>query len=191
MLEHYYTDNNIFGENWFSYPNLYKQMVEQFSSGSIFVEVGCWKGRSSCHLAVEIANSKKDIQFYCVDTWEGSVEHQNSGEKESLPTLYETFIDNMKPVESYYIPLKLSSESASKKFGDKSLDFVFLDASHEYEDVKNDIKNWLPKIKSGGILAGHDYYVDCYDWFPGVKMAVNETLSNFSTQEICWVYKVP
>ena len=191
MLGHYYTDDNIFGENWFSYPNLYKKVVEKFPSGSKFVEVGCWEGRSSSYLAVEIINSQKDIELYCVDTWEGSVEHQNGAVKESLSSLYQTFIDNMKPVEEYYIPLKLSSEIASKKFKDKSLDFVFLDGSHEYEDVKLDIQNWLPKIKPGGILAGHDYYFDPHTWFPGVKKAVDEEFTGFSTSEDCWIYEVP
>lgn len=187
MIEHYYSNDEIFGENWFSYPNLYKKIVEEFSNGSKFVEVGSWKGRSSSFLAVEIANSKKNIDFYCVDTWEGSVEQKDF---DCPKTLYQTFLENMKPMEEYYFPLKITSEEASKKFQDKSLDFVFIDASHEYEDVKSDIKRWLPKIKPGGILAGHDYYVDEYDWFPGVKQAVNEELIGFETSEQCWIYRV-
>ena len=39
---------------------------------------------------------------------------------------------------------------------DHSLDFVFLDASHEYKDVKDDIEHWLPKVKIGGTLGGDD-----------------------------------
>lgn len=187
IIEHYYQDDNIFGENWFGYPNLYKSVVKKFPSGSKFVEVGCWRGRSSSFLAVEIANSEKQIDFYCVDTWEGSVEHKN----QDLSELYDTFIENMKPVEKYYFPLKISSLEASKKFKDCSLDFVFLDGSHEYEDVKLDIEHWLPKVKPGGILSGHDYYVDGYDYFPGVKRAVNEILSDFDTKEGCWIYEVP
>jgi len=188
MIEHYYTNDQIFGENWFTYPNLYKRVVEEFPSGSKFVEVGSWKGRSSACLAVEIANSGKEIDLYCVDTWEGSVEHKDY---DNINSLYDVFIENMKPVEKYYFPLKISSVDASKKFKDKSLDFVFLDASHEYEDVKNDIIKWLPKVKPGGILAGHDYYVDGHDWFPGVKQAVNEQLKNFEVGERCFVYRVP
>ena len=174
-----------FGENWFSYPILYSNIVKKFPSESKFIEVGSWKGKSSAYMAVEIANSNKNIEFYCVDTWEGSVEHQ--GMKE-LPKLYDIFLENMKPVEQYYFPLKISSLDASKKFKDNSLDFVFLDASHEYEDVKNDIEVWLPKVKSGGILAGHDYYNEGTDWFPGVKQAVNEILNKFDCSEDCWIY---
>lgn len=174
-----------FGEEWFSFPNLYSKMVEKFPSGSKFVEVGSWKGKSSAYMAVEIANSNKEIDFYCVDTWKGSVEHQEYSE---LSELYNIFIDNMKSVEPYYFPLKITSLSAASKFRDKSLDFVFIDASHEYEDVKADILAWLPKVKVGGILAGHDYYVTGTDWHPGVKRAVNEILNDFETDENCFIY---
>lgn len=192
IIQHYWENDDVFGENWFSYPNLYKDVVKLAKDGDIFVEVGSWKGRSTSCLAVEIANSKKDIAFYAIDTWEGSIEHKENSEKESLPTLYETFLRNMKPVENYYFPLKLTSTDASKKFKDSSLAFVFLDASHEYEDVKRDIMDWLPKIKPGGILAGHDYYPeDQYDWFPGVKKAVNEILSDFEKSELCFIHKLP
>lgn len=185
MIEHYYNDDNIFGEKWFSYPNLYKDIVENLEDGDIIVEVGAWKGRSTSFLAVEIANSKKNVSLYVVDTWRGSLEHKDF----DLDNLYYTFIENMKPVEEYYFPLHITSEQASKKFKDNSLKFVFLDGSHEYEDVKKDIQNWLPKVKVGGILAGHDYYVNGHDWFPGVKRAVNEELSDVSTQEDCWIFK--
>jgi hypothetical protein len=47
---------------------------------------------------------------------------------------------------------------------------VYIDASHEYEYVKQDILNWLPKVKLGGIICGDDY---TRGW-PGVVLAVNE-----------------
>ena len=180
--------NPEFGEEWFSYPDLYKSMVEKFPTSSKFVEVGSWKGKSSAYMTVEIANSNKDIEFYCIDTWEGSVEHKGMQE---LTKLYDIFLSNMKPVESYYTPLKMKSLDAVSKFGDHSLDFVFIDASHEYEDVKADIIAWLPKIKPGGILAGHDYYIGDFDYYPGVKQAVNEEFSEFETKYNCWIFQVP
>jgi predicted O-methyltransferase YrrM/tRNA G46 methylase TrmB len=185
-INHIYQEEQ-FGENWFSYPNLYKNMVQQFPSGSKFVEVGAWKGKSSAFMAVEIANSKKDIEFTCIDTWEGSVEHQ--GQKD-LHQLYDVFIENMNPVEDYYKPIRLPSLEAVHQFKDRSLDFVFIDASHEYEDVKQDICAWLPKVKYGGVLAGHDYYIGGENYFPGVKRAVDECLTGFETSENCWIYKV-
>jgi GR25 family glycosyltransferase involved in LPS biosynthesis len=184
-MEHYWNNDLLFGENWFGYQNLYKNAVKDLKDNDIIVEVGAWKGRSSSFLAVEIANSKKDVSLYVVDTWEGSVEHKRDPNKYGLESLYKTFIHNMKPVEKYYVPLRTTSIEASEMFEDNSLSFVFIDASHEYEDVKEDIEKWLPKVKDGGIIAGHDYT----DWHPGVKKAVNECLDKFEVSEDCWIFK--
>ena len=168
-------------EDWFNYQFLYEEMVEKFPSGSYFVEVGSWKGKSSAFMCVEIINSEKQIKFDCVDTWEGSVEHKDNKE---LSTLYEIFKENMKPLEGYYNDLRMKSMEAVKLYENESLDFVFIDASHEYEDVKDDVTNWISKVKKGGIFAGHDY------GFDEVKRAVNEILGsdNIKKRGDCWIY---
>jgi cephalosporin hydroxylase len=158
-----------FGENWFDYPSFYSFIVKKFESGSHFVEIGSWKGKSSSYMAVEIANSGKNIKFDCVDTWLGSPEHIHDNYVKTN-TLYELFLNNMKPVSNYFSAIRKSSEEASKLYDDKSLDFVFIDAEHSYESVTNDIKLWEPKIKTGGIIAGHDY--SC-SW-PAVTKAVDD-----------------
>jgi predicted O-methyltransferase YrrM len=50
-----------------------------------------------------------------------------------------------------------SSIKAVREFTDGSLDFVFIDADHSYAAVKSDIEGWSPKVRSGGIVSGHDY----------------------------------
>ena len=170
-MEHRYKDSS-FGEEWFDYSDIYEDIVKKFPSGSKFVEVGCWKGRSTSFMAVEIANSNKKIDFYCVDTWESD-------------PLYDMFINNMNGLEDYYIPMKTTSLEATSRFENESLDFVFLDASHKYQDVREDIINWLPKIKPHGILAGHDY-----DW-SGVGKSVNELLNNFKIQGTSFIFEKP
>ena len=71
--------------------------------------------------------------------------------------------------------VKKSSVEASKDFKDGSLDLVYIDAAHDYESVKQDILTWLPKIKKGGFIAGHDYR---YDPNIGVYNAVNDIFVN-------------
>ena len=191
-MEHIY-QNPEFGQPWFSYPNLYKNIVNEFPSGSKFVEVGSWKGKSSAFMAVEISNSNKDIEFYCVDHWLGSREHYDQSHHAYEPNihiLYKTFLNNMKSVEKYYKPMRMSSLEASTYFEDSSLNFVFLDGSHEYVDICNDIDHWKPKLKSGGILAGHDYY-DNDQNFEGVKRCVNEKINKFDISESCWIHRIP
>jgi predicted O-methyltransferase YrrM len=181
FLKHIYQQEQ-FGEDWFTYKQLYSDMVRKFPSGSTFVEIGSWKGKSAAYMAVEIANSQKNINFYCVDTWEGSTEHQNT----DLKNLYNLFLTNMTPVKKYYNAIKLKSIDASFLFEDQSVDFVFIDGSHEYNNVKNDIKKWLPKIRKNGILAGHDYQI-C---FSDVVRAVLECLPKYivDAQQKCFIY---
>lgn len=172
-------------EDWFDYWEIYEQMVDRFPSESKFVEVGCWEGRSSLFLVSEIFNSKKDIQLYCVDTWKGNKEHAPS----RVEGLYGRFVQNMSPFEGKYEIMRMPSSEAAKKFDDESLDFVFLDASHEYEDVKSDIRTWIPKLKKGGILAGHDYFMDGSTGTE-VKRAVEDSLSDFDVVGNCFLFEV-
>jgi hypothetical protein len=81
--------------------------------------------------------------------------------------------------------LRLTSAAAAREIADGSLDFAYLDAQHHYEAVKEDIELWYPKVKSGGILCGHDYYdVEEKDPVSGivsvfeVKRAVDEFARN-------------
>jgi hypothetical protein len=60
---------------------------------------------------------------------------------------------------------------AADQFKDKSLDFVYIDGDHTYDGVVTDITAWIPKIKSDGIIGGHDYKEPT---FPGVTKAVHE-----------------
>ena len=62
------------------------------------------------------------------------------------------------------------SDEVARQFADESFELVFIDADHTEEWVSRDLVAWAPKVKRGGILAGHDY--DSRNW-PGVKIAVD------------------
>jgi hypothetical protein len=143
-------------QGWSSHRDLYRMMVQKAKTESHFIEVGAWKGRSAAYMCVEIANSGKNIQFDVVDTWNGTKgEHENDPDIK-MGTLYDRFLKNMEPVRSYFTPIRLPSIVAANLYNDATLDFVFLDADHSYDAIKSDIISWLPKIKPGGLLAGHD-----------------------------------
>ena len=171
--------NSDFEEQWFTYPGVYRLMVSKCRPNGMIVELGAWKGRSSAFLVVEAKNKSQDIQIHIVDTWLGSGEHA-AGMTDGL---YEKFIANMSPLNGHYQAHRMTTDKAASLFEDSSLDGVFIDADHTYEAVKKDIQNWLPKVRKGGILAGHDYI---HTW-PGVVQAVNESVSGFITMEQCWV----
>jgi Methyltransferase domain len=167
-MDHFY--EHIPG--WFQAAHLYKSMVERARDGSRFVEVGAWKGRSAAFMAVEIVNSGKKIEFHVVDWFKGSdeAEHRtNPAVREGR--LREEFEENIRTVAGVLQVHAMSSLAAAALFANESLDFVFIDASHDYASVHADILAWLPKVRTGGVLAGDDYGV-----FPGVDCAVEELL---------------
>ena len=164
---------------------LYANQVKQSKDGYHFVEIGAWRGRSSSYMAVEIINSGKNIKFDVVDHWLGSSEHQmNPSVKRG--TLYDEFINNTKPVNHIINPLRMTSVEASKLYDDNSLDFVFIDASHEYEFVKEDIKHWFPKVREGGIIAGDDMEWHVAD---SIKRAVTEMIPKHIQDRNMWIYR--
>lgn len=169
-MQHFY--QNI--EGWFSYEYIYKHAVNQARTNALFVEIGSFKGRSSAYLATEILNSGKSIQLCCIDTWAGSTEHQQGGEcevKEVVEgTLYETFLTNMKPVEGYYRPLRMTSLEAVNLFEDQSIDFLMIDGEHSFDAVSAEIRAYLPKMRPGGLMTGDDVWGE-------VAQAVDQELS--------------
>jgi SAM-dependent methyltransferase len=177
-----------FGENWFTYPNLYSHFARIVGDGGTIVEVGCWKGKSTAYLAVEIINSRKKIELHAVDTWNGSAEHINDPHIIN-GTLYDLFLTNIEPVISVVKPIRKKSVDAAMDYADGSLDVVFIDACHDYDSVKEDIAAWFPKVKPDGIISGHDYSTV----WPGVVQAVNEFFSGKHMQytEDCWVHQKP
>lgn len=172
------------------FENLYSHMVNVAPNPAHFVEVGSWKGKSAAFMCVEIANSGKNILFDCVDTWQGSVEHQTGGAHEDPDcvqgTLLLRFQENMSPVTGKFQTIIKTSVDSAAMYADKSLDFVFIDADHEYSSMIQDIPAWLPKIKPGGYLAGHDY-----PGWAGVKQAVDELLPQaIHYPPGCWIVKI-
>jgi predicted O-methyltransferase YrrM len=166
-------------DGWFNHEAAYDYLIAQMPEGGTFVELGAWLGKSSAYLC-DKATGK---QITIIDTWKGSPNELTT--THALATqvdIYELFRENMG--ERNYKSIKATSKTASKKFADESLDVVFIDLTHTYEAVKEDIALWLPKVKKGGILAGDDYHEN----WPGVIQAVDELLYGRAFIGDCWIY---
>lgn len=185
-MEHFYTKI----QGWFTYPQLYKEMVNTYPSGSKFVEVGSWKGTSAAFMAVEIINADKNIILDCVDLWTSqdnfllNIEKEYRDNSHNSEWLYNTFLNNISPVKHYINPIRSFSNEAASLYKDDSVDFCFIDAAHDYDSVLKDLTAWYPKIKLTGTFAGHDY--------PSkeVREAVNDFFRNkpghIRETEQCW-----
>jgi hypothetical protein len=150
---------------------------------SKFLEVGVWRGQN----IITIAKKFPNILCYAVDPYDyeqyiGKVNNNfikpklfESKSERLLKNESERIFEETSSYQNRYNNFKLirkSSVKAALDFENASLDLVFIDAIHTYESVKKDIETWLPKVRVGGCLSGHDYSVE----FFGVIQAVNEKL---------------
>jgi cephalosporin hydroxylase len=162
---------------WFDYADIYDHAVETAENGYHFVEIGSHQGRSTAYLATKILKSGKKIKLDACDIWTDYWD--------------QVFLNNMRKVGvvNRITPLHMPSVQAAKLYKDKSLDFIWIDADHTYEAVKEDIEAWFPKLKSHRYLAGHDYG---NREFPGVKQAVDEFFDGKAEQAfLSWIYFKP
>jgi len=174
-------------DGYFDFSNLYRQVAAEMPKNAHLVEVGVWLGKSIIYLAEQCRLLGKPVTIYAVDTWMGSDEdfHQDyikylSGIKPD--GLYHKFRNNIMRYQVWDLitVVRMDSLVAANSFLNEDLDFVFIDASHKYEDVKADIGAWYPKVKPGCMLAGHDF--NCED----VSRAVKEKFEYYETNYNTW-----
>jgi hypothetical protein len=142
-----------------------KDIKDKLGKDITIVEVGSYAGVSTEILALNFKN------IIAVDAWLKALElgYAELNEKE-LQWAVDEFAKvkkrnkNIKTIEAF-------SSEAAEQIKDESIDCVYIDANHKYEFVKKDILAWRPKVKQGGIIAGHDYKN-----ILGVRQAVNDVL---------------
>lgn len=164
-----YPDNGIQG--WMCFNEL-QFLYETAKTHEEIAEIGSWKGKSThALLKGQLAGKYPNGHVMAVDTWEGSLDtrdHTNFLAKQE--DVFSQFKENVGHFKNLFI-VKGDSFNEARKCADKSFDFIFIDAGHTYEEVKQDIEAWLPKLTKNGIMAGHDYLPQT--WM-GVCQAVDE-----------------
>ena len=165
-------------KGYFDFQNVYDKIFDVLNKDSIFVELGTYKGKSAAYMLEKCVD--KPFRFYVVDVWD------TLGRLNPLSMSKYKFVNNIiscfgKIPDNLHIIQQNSSEAASE-FDNNIIDAVFIDGDHSYEGCLKDLIYWLPKVKKGGIIAGHDY-----NTFDGVKKAVKVVLKdNFEIIENCF-----
>lgn len=158
-------------------------------SNPIGAEIGVFAGELSRKLL-----KRTDLTLYLVDSWAAQHDPQyadsgdfHAGLTEAQQERYFRMTHHM----VYFAGprakiIRKESREAAKQIPDGSLDFVFIDADHSYEGCKADIDAWTPKVRSGGLITGHDYENTAFPRF-GVKRAVDERFQEVTLgQNFTW-----
>ena len=126
----------------------------------IGAEIGVEKG----HYSKVLCESIPDVKLYCVDPWM-PYGRNSKGREDYL------YVKAQQRLAGCNVEImRMTNVEAAKQIENGSLDFVYIDALHDFDSVMVDIITWVPKVRSGGIISGHDY---CILYGYGVIPAVN------------------
>jgi hypothetical protein len=146
---------------------------------TLFKELGFTKG---AEIGVELGiysevlcKANPELKLYCVDPWSTfAYEPGIDGidlEQQKYDKRYEETVKRLAPYNATII--RKPSLNALVDFEDNSLDFVYIDANHDFPNFINDLHQWSKKVRPGGIVAGHDYALFSYKKHNHVKRALD------------------
>lgn len=157
-------------------------------------EIGVLEGEYSEILC----KANPGIKLYCIDPWAPYGGYTDFVKKETFEKAYEKAKTTLAQYNCDFI--KKFSMEALENFEDESLDFVYIDGNHTFQSCTNDIVEWSKKVKTGGIISGHDYikhrkptdihvyevvkgYTEAYNLRPWFLLAAKSIVSGVITAE--------
>jgi predicted O-methyltransferase YrrM len=136
------------------------------NSDKRMIEIGSFVGESTVLFAQSFGSVTAIDPFM-----EGYDNGDTTSYQFDFSNVYETYIERTKDYTNIKT-LKITSDEGYKVLKYNEFDFVYIDGVHTYDQVKKDIQNYLPFIKKGGVIGGHDYV----QGWSGVMKAVDEVL---------------
>ncbi|PSC70066.1 O-methyltransferase [Micractinium conductrix] len=123
--------------------------------------------KTGAELGVQRGNfARRTLEFWpscesytLVDVWKQQVNYQEAANVDDTmqEQLYQTAIRTLQPFQNKTKFMRMFTSEAAPLVPNESLDYIYVDARHDYCGCLEDIENWWPKVKPGGIMAGHDY----------------------------------
>ncbi|MEW5772534.1 MAG: class I SAM-dependent methyltransferase [Thermodesulfobacteriota bacterium] len=167
-----------------------QELVASLPQGARVAELGTFQGRSA--VAIACALPPGGVLF-CVDHFVNTV----LAPGQAKPPLEEVVRTNLAAlaanldafgVRDRVTVLRGRTRDAAQRFEPGSLDLVFVDAGHQYEEVSADLADWHPKVRPGGWLVCDDYTAE----WPGVVRAIEETrLPGQFLAPTLWAHRKP
>lgn len=185
-------DKNYGNTSFLGLIQVITTLTDLVDTESKMIEIGSYMGEST----LMFASSGLFNQIYAIDPFVIDEEFSNDTlRKDKKYTGYDSFDISIfvekefKTNTRYFDNITLVKEysfNCADSFVNNTVDFIYLDGEHTYEALKQDLELFLPKLKVGGVISGHDYYPERW---PGAVKAVNETLGNpdFVFNDTSWI----
>jgi len=156
-------------------PNFFKEMGYKVGA-----EIGVYKGEFTEKLC------KTGMKIYGIDPWIVYKNYRKHPKELEYDELYKITMDRLSPYD--FTLIKKTSMDALEDIPDESLDFVYIDGNHSLPYITQDIYEWNRKVRVGGIISGHDYFISSHNpyWIRicHVKYAVDACAKIFEVKNL-------
>ena len=129
-----------------------RRLAASMPAEAVVVEVGSFRGRSTVAIAEGLERVDRP-RLIAVDTFAGDPAWDEIAEVSEARRQFDRNTEGIAFLEV----IQAESVRAAEGIADASVDWVFIDALHDYRSVRDDIRAWAPKVKRGGLISGHDY----------------------------------
>jgi len=145
----------ISGPNPRDIPNVdrWSSLVKLFRD--LDFRVGAEIGTERALFARRLCHVNPQLKLYCVDPWQAYKGYREHVSQPKLDGFYDLAKARLAPYNATLV--RKFSVDASRDFKDESLDFVYVDGNHNLLHVIQDLWYWVPKVRVGGLVCGHDY----------------------------------
>lgn len=128
------------------------RLASEMPGEAVVVEVGSYRGRSTLAIAAGL-ESVSNPRLFAVDTFAGDPDWKERDRPEEARAIFDR---NTRGIPFLHV-IQAESVVAATDFADATVDWVFIDALHDYRSVVVDIRAWAPKVKPSGLFSGHDW----------------------------------
>jgi predicted O-methyltransferase YrrM len=154
---------------WFHHGTKILELIDQHRP-KVCVELGTWLGASAIPVARSIRRWGGTLT--CVDTWAGDIGAEPRPAIPPPPWMLVGYARNLQQSGvSANVRLIPATTQDAAQWWTEPIDYLYIDAAHDYASVRADLAAWVPHVRPGGLILGDDYGSRL---FPGVKQAWDE-----------------
>lgn len=156
---------------WFNFQKAYDEAITNAKDDDVFIEIGCFLGKSTAYMAQKIKESGKKINFYVIDPLSSDfVDDKSLHQCFQSKSQYSMFIDFFRELDllDQINLLQMTSDEAFTHLKAMKAKFIFIDGSHEFDQVNKDIANFKQLMQADSTIGGDDFY--CPDVAKAVEL---------------------
>ena len=161
-----------------NHRNKLGRVINLLNLTGIGIEIGVKRGDFSSILL----NNSSLSKIILLDNWKYNEDYMDiANVSQKMQDYYYKLVCDRFKHEKRIIIMKDDAQTVYKEFEDEYFEFIYHDANHCYLFVKQQLEAWYPKLRKGGIMAGHDYFNGNYKELGefGVKQAVDEFVEKY------------